>query len=424
MLAYAPMEDAAGLRKSSLLLSLLIFLLMIAFVPVGEAQKTVNSFSLTKVETHHIAKLNSNQPYVAGYAAISPDLRTLKAISAARINVSFMDTDPSSFPSNTWLGAGLFLQGQDNHYVFVDYGFYMMLVLDSSGKLFLDIGLHQTRESSAPIQMPTSDLLYSYTWEISGLNPSATTTLGAQWDSEGYVHYWMFADGFNFTLPAIYVIGFPNCETMQRQFWSGNMRAGGFPFGHYVYYYQFGVISPTAIANSLWEVKLTEPLLMKKPEGNWIPVDLAVTTQGDINYLDWDWMWGGKPYEGVSAKYYGNPFANPYEVEFYYNGQTISPGTVLWHYLSSPSETEATIKSAHTTDISQAERMRIFTIGVAIILAVLITNFALHKFGKRFAQTFTILSDESASLSFCAWVRRFIARSRFMASARDANFSL
>jgi hypothetical protein len=356
---------------------------MTTFVSGCEAQKTPSSLNLTPVETHHIAELNSNQPYVAGYAAISPDLRKLKAISAATINVSFMNTDPNNFPSDAWLGAGLFLQGQDNHYVFVDYGFYIMLVLDASGKLFLDVGLHQTRESSAPIQIPTSDLLYSYTWQISGINPTTTATLGAEWDSEGYVHYWVFAQGFNFTLPAVNVAGLPNCETMQRQFWSGNMLTGGFPFGHYVYYFQFGVISTTVIADSHWSVRLSNPQMMKKPERKWIPVDLAVTTQGDICYLDWDWMWGGAPYHGVSAKYYRNPLENPYEVEFFYNGQTLSPGTVLWHYISSESETAATIASAHTTDISQAERIRIFSIGIAVIIAIVTTNFGLRKFGRR-----------------------------------------
>jgi hypothetical protein len=123
--------------------------------------------------------------------------------------------------------------------------------------------------------------------------------------------------------------------------------------------------------------------MMKKPEGKWIPVDLAVTTQGDICYLDWDWMWGGAPYQGVSARYYRNPFENPYEVEFFYNGVTLAPGTVLWHYVISESETLATIASAHTTDISQGERIRIFSIGMTIIIGLVATNFALRKFGPK-----------------------------------------
>jgi hypothetical protein len=380
MSAYAQCEDAALLRKGSLLLSVFMVIIL---VQVCTAQNTPSSLNLTPVEAHHVAELNSNQPYVAGYAAISPDLSRLKAISAATINVSFMDTDPDYFPSDAWLGAGLFLQGQDNHYVFVDYGFYIMLVLDASGRLFLDVGFHQTRESSAPIQMPTSDLLYSYAWQVTGISTSSTVTLGAQWDLEGFVHYWVFAEEFNVTLPPINVAGLPNCETMQRQFWSGNMRAGGFPFGHYVYYFQFGVISPMLISDNHWSVRLSNPQMMKKPEGKWIPVDLAVTTQGDICYLDWDWMWGGAPYHGVSAKYHKNPFENPYEVEFFYKGETLAPGTVLWHYIISESETSATIASAHTTDISQAERLRIFSIGMAIIIGLIAANFVLRRFGRK-----------------------------------------
>jgi len=376
------MRGCTSLRISSSVL-FLTFLWIAAFVPVFEVQATPSGFELTPVETHHVAELNSNQPYVAGYAAITPDLRKMKTVSAVTINVSFMDTDPKYFPSDAWLGAGLFVQDQENHYVFVDYAFYTMLILDATGKLFLDVGLHQTRESSAPIQMPTADLLYSYTWLISGINPSTIVTLGASWDSEGFVHYWVFAEGFNFTLPPVNVAGLPNCATIQRQFWSGNMRAGGFPFGHYVYYFQFGVISPMIIADSHWSVRLSNPHMLKKPERKWIPVDLALTTQGDISYLDWDWMWGGAPYHGVSAKYYGNPFENPYEVEFFYNGQTLSPTTVLWHYISSESETAATAATAHTTDISQAERMRIFSMGMTIIIGIVTTNFGLRKFGRR-----------------------------------------
>jgi ABC-type transport system involved in cytochrome c biogenesis permease subunit len=41
-------------------------------------------------------------------------------------------------------------------------------------------------------------------------------------------------------------------------------------------------------------------------------------------------MWGGKPYPGVSAQYHQNPLGNIYEVIFFFNGQTLTPGTILW----------------------------------------------------------------------------------------------
>jgi hypothetical protein len=41
-------------------------------------------------------------------------------------------------------------------------------------------------------------------------------------------------------------------------------------------------------------------------------------------------MWGGAPYEGVSAEYRENSGQPPYEVAFFYSGRTLAPGTVLW----------------------------------------------------------------------------------------------
>jgi hypothetical protein len=41
-------------------------------------------------------------------------------------------------------------------------------------------------------------------------------------------------------------------------------------------------------------------------------------------------MWGGTPYEGVYAEYSDDPSQPPYEVTFFYNGNTLASGTVLW----------------------------------------------------------------------------------------------
>lgn len=361
------MCEVASLKVSSSILFLTL-LLVFPFVLVFEARAAPDTFELTPTENLHVAELNSNQPYVAGYDAITPDLGTMKPISAITINVNFMDTDPKYFPSDGWLGAGLFVQDQDSHFLHVDYGFYTMLVLDSAGDLFLDIGFHQTRESSAPFQGGTEDLLYAYAWKISGINYTTTVTLGTGWDSEDFVHYWVFANGFNVTLPPINVPALPNCANIHRQFWSGNMRAGAIPFGHYVYYVQFGVISPTIIADNHWSVKLSNPQLLKKLQKEWRSIDLAVSTQGDICYLDWDWMWGGKPYYGVSAQYYKNPFENPYEVVFFYNGQTLPPGTVLWQYASSKSNNTATVQSTFSNQIFGVKWARYLSLEVAVAI--------------------------------------------------------
>lgn len=365
----------------SLLFSVLLVLVLTA---VFEAQAEPSSLELTPIETHHIAELNSNQPYVAGYDVITPDLLTLKPVSAVTITVCFESTDATCFPSDTWLGGGLFVQDQDSRFGFVDYGFYIILVLDESGDLFLDVGLHQTRESTSPIQGPTAELVYAYTWLISGIDTSMPVTLGASWDSEGFVHYSILAAGSNITLPRVDVAGRPNCENIHRQFWSGNWMPGWFPLSHFVYYFQFGVISSEIIADTRWSVKLGHPQLMKKPEGEWRSVDVAWSTQGDICYLDWDWMWGGTPYHGVSAHYYKNPLENPYEVIFFYNGDTLQPGTVLWQ---NPNiESKPTVSTSGFSQALSNERTAILSLVLIIPIVYAVVRVAPCGLRKKVAR--------------------------------------
>jgi len=359
-----------------------MFMLAFQLVSVFGVQASPDNLELTPTENHHIAELNSNQPYVAGYDAITPDIVTFKPVSAVTIDVNFISTDPKFFLSGDWLGAGIFVQDQDSHFGFVDYGFYMMQVLDAAGNFFFDAGFHQTRESTAPFQAGTSDLLYAYTWKISGIDTSTTVTLSAKWDSEGFLYYSLSAKGFNITLAPIHVPSFRGCENIHRQFWSGNMRVGAFPFGHYCYFFQFGVISPTVIADTHWSVKLSNLQLLKKPENEWRRVDLALSTQGDICYIDWNWMWGGAPYHGVSAQYYQHPLENTDEVVFSYNGQTLPPGTVLWQHGSTKSNGTATVKSALSDQVSRAERTLKVSIEM-IAIGALIGVAGLGKIRKK-----------------------------------------
>jgi hypothetical protein len=107
----------------------------------------------------------------------------------------------------------MFVQGQDTHFRNVDYGFYMMLVLDASGRLFVDVGLHQTEEATAPIQTCRSNLVYAYTWQITGINTSTPVTLLQRWDNNATVHYSLSALDHNQTLLAQHVPSQPNCNT-------------------------------------------------------------------------------------------------------------------------------------------------------------------------------------------------------------------
>jgi len=309
-------------------LVLVVTLLSTSLLAITSQTKAADAFELIETENHHIAGLNSSQPYVAGFHVNTPDLETRECVLATAVTVSFPSTDTSYFPSDSWLGGGMFVQAQDSKLRYVDYGFYTMLVLDFTGNFFLDVGLHQTREETAPLQAPSAQLVFAYTWQIRGIDPEKPVTLTANWDSEGLVHYSISTSEFNVTLPAVNVVDLPNCGSMIRRFYAGNVVVGPFPFSRYVQYFQFGVLSSTSITNNDWSVHLREPQLLR--ETGWNLVDTAWSIRGDISYLDYSWMWGGQPYQGVSAEYYRNPLQTPYEILFFYNGNTLPSGTVLW----------------------------------------------------------------------------------------------
>jgi hypothetical protein len=273
----------------------------------------------------------------------------------------------------------MFVQGQDSRIINVDYAFYTILVLDASGNLFLDIGLHQTRESSIPLQMPTEELLYAYTWQISGISAAIPVTLVASWDSEGFVHYSLATSETNITVSSINVAGLPNCESIIKQFYAGDATNGNaFPLGHYVYYFQFGVVSNKIIASDHWSGDLKDPMIQRST--GWNYVDIAWSTQGDISYLDSDWMWGGAPYQGVSAQYYRTPLEDPYEVIFFYNGQVLPLGTVFWQSI------HTTFRSSVIVSMSQFGQ----ALSAVIAFGVVSTYIGLYRPRKK-------ASDNSAS---------------------------
>jgi hypothetical protein len=331
---------------------MLVTLLAIILIPlVGVfSVGAVEIVELTPTENHHIVELNSNQPYVAGYHVNAPNLDIRERVQATTITVSFPSTDTDYFPPDSWLGAGMFVQGQDSKIINVDYGFYTVLVLDAAGDFFLDVGLHQTRESTAPLQMPTEELLYAYTWRVSGIDPATPVTLLATWDSDGFVHYSLSTSESNITVASVNVSALPNCESVIRQFYAGDAtNSNAFPLTRYVHYFQFGVVSSKAIDTNRWSADLKDPKILRKT--GWDRVEVAWSTQGDLCLLDSDWMWGGKPYPGVSAQYYRNPLVNLYEVVFFYSGQSLAPGTVLWQNENSEFHVSTVVSSSQ---LSQA----------------------------------------------------------------------
>jgi hypothetical protein len=351
------------------ILILLVTFLTITLLVVAPRVKATDTIELTPTANHHVIELNSNQPYVAGYHVNTRDLETRETVRATAITVR----------------GGMFVQAQDSQLKFVDYGFYTMLILDATSNLFLDVGLHQTREETPPLHMPTEQLVYAYTWQIRGIDPATPVTLCARWDSEGWVHYSVSASGSNVTLPPINVTDFPDCKSMIRGFYAGNVVVGPFPFSRYVQYFQFGVVSSTSITNNRWSVDLRDPRLLR--ETGWDLVDIAWSIEGDISYLDYSWMWGGSPYQGVSAQYYRNPLENPYEVIFFYNGQTLPTGTVLWQRKSSnqPITAEDSLTFTQLTSEVFGNYARSFSICILMILGIHAETYALDRLGKACA---------------------------------------
>ena len=300
---------------------------------------------LTVASEHHVAELNSNMPYVGGFDVIADNLTVYGTVEATAVTVSFPSTEPELLPSGCWLGGGMFVQGQDGRFNYVDYGFYMMLVLDASGRMFVDLGLHQTEEATVPIQNAMSNLVYAYTWQITGVDRSTPVTLLQSWNSNGSVSYSISISGQDENLTTVNVVSMPYCQNIIRQFYAGNVLDDPFPFTRYVNYFQFGIISSQAISDTYWQVNVTEPRMLIQT--GWTLVNKAWSLQGDHSYLDYNLMWGGATYPGVDAQYY--PLQNPYEIIFYYNGHTLPAGTVLWDM---PATSNSTI--THSASGSQA----------------------------------------------------------------------
>jgi hypothetical protein len=283
---------------------------------------------LTLTPEHHVAGLNSNMPYVAGFDVIADNLTMYGTVKATAVTVSFPSTELVLLPSGCWLGGGMFVQSQDHVFNFVDYGFYMMLVLDASGRMFVDLGLYQTEEATAPIQKAMSSLVYAYTWQITGIDRSTPVTLLQSWDSNGSVDYSISVSGQDENLTTMNVVNLPNCQNIIRGFYAGNVVLSPFPFSRYVNYFQFGVMSNQAIADAHWQVDVKEPRILRQT--GWTLVDRAWSLEGDHSYLDYSLMWGGAEYPGADAQYYQHPLQNPCEMIFYWDEHTLASGTVLW----------------------------------------------------------------------------------------------
>lgn len=351
----------------------LVILFLVLGALVVPTTKGFNSPDLSPIAQHHVAKLNSNMPYVAGFQVIADDLTLREHVNATAVTVSFPSTDTELWPSGSWLGGGMFVQGQDSLYRNVDYGFYMMLVLDASGNLFIDLGLHQTEEATLPIQSCKSNVVYAYTWQIAGIDRSTPITMVQSWNGSSFVDYSILISGHEEELTEVNVTGMPDCQNIIPTFYSGNVIIDPFPISRYINYFQFGVISSQALTDSHWQVNAKNPTLLRKT--GWVLVDKAWLLEGDHSYLDHDLTWGGTAYNGVDVQYYQHSLQNPYELVFSYGGITSTAGRVLWDISHASSDANVPFTSQNQTLSELSRRFLpaiIAMLGTALILPFLL----------------------------------------------------
>jgi len=292
-----------------------------ALVPVNEQNE------------HHVVELNSKMPYIAGFHVNADDLSQRENVNATAVTVSFASTEPFYFPPDSWLGCGMFVQAQDHFFHNVDYGFYMMLVLNSSGSLFVDAGLHQTEEETLPIQTANSSLVYSYTWLIKNVDISTPIKLSQTWLNSNSVRYSISVSGFELVLGDCNVVAMPNCKNIIPKFYVGNVVIDQFPFSRYINYFQFGIVSNKVINDAHWQADIQNPMMLRNK--GWAYVEKAWLLEGDHSFLDHDLMWGGTVYPGITVRPYLQQSQSLYEMTFRYTGNESANNMTIWNVPSS-----------------------------------------------------------------------------------------
>jgi hypothetical protein len=310
------------LQRTALMMFTLILLATVPFIPIN----CLGTLNFVPSSEQHVAELNSPMPYVAGFQVDSDNLTLREVVNGTTVTVGFGVIDPHFFPDDSWIGGGMFVQAQDTFFRNVDYGFYMMLTVDSSSRLFVDLGLHQTEEATEPNHTPRSNIVFSYTWQILGADLSDQFTLEQRWTDRDRVQYSVSNSHANVTLATVNVRDLPNCQNIIPKFYTGNVIIDPFPLSRYINYFQFGVISNRVIADSHWQVRIEQPSILRQT--GWVPVRKAWLLQGSYSYLDHDLMWGGTDYNGVDVTQAPSP-NSPCVIIFQYSGIT-PEGTVLW----------------------------------------------------------------------------------------------
>lgn len=366
--------------RRRLLLFASVFIMLLSALrfspfPISKAYETP---TFTLLDEHHVIELNSNMPYVAGFQVDADDLSQRENVNATAVTVNFASAETAYFPPDSWLGGGMFVQAQDHFFRNVDYGFYMMLVLNSSGRLFVDAGLHQTEEETSPIQMARSSLVYSYTWLINNVTEPNPVKLSQTWIDKDSVQYSISISGFDVVLADVNVVAMPNCQNIIPKFYVGNVVIAQFPFSRYINYFQFGIASNKTIDDTHWQVDIQNPMMLRN--NGWALVNKAWLVEGDHSFLDQDLEWGGAIYPGISVTPDIQQSQGLYELNFKYTGNESVYKTTLWNL--PPSTNTETGFGTENQDLTLASRRSlpiiVTLLGGAILIPFLLIRSKAH----------------------------------------------
>jgi hypothetical protein len=208
------------------------------------------------------------------------------------------------------------------------------------------------------------------------------------------VSYSISVSGQDENLITVNVAGMPNCQNIIRAFYMGNVLDDPFPFTRYVNYFQFGIISNEVISDTHWQVNVSEPRMLIQT--GWTLVDQAWSLEGDHSYLDYNLMWGGATYPGVDAQHY--PLQNPYEIIFYYDGDTLPAGTVLWDVPATNNGT-ITYSMSGTSALTTLARRSLPAITTVLGLAILLPFVLARRRRKKNLRLFQISNTRRYSSS-------------------------
>ena len=335
----------------------MIKILLVIFIIAGIFIALIITGNLTYARPNYPVSISSSRIlHVAGYMD-----SYLTRNEALMVTVSFKGTNPNNIESDNYLLVGMFTTGFSGTTDGLDYGYEAALVLYHNGSIYLLSAVYEVCEVWIAYPEPFGcSLFIPYTIILKhdliplNINVNDNVTLFMVWGLDNVLRWYYMINGINSTL-TLYDTYHPKAGQLH-YFAVGTITIG--PYNTFVKYFQFGVESKYSIGN-YWIARIyrpafanytqhcnasglsTLPTINIKPQScyddfplnlKWKLVDKAVVTQGSNAYLDDTWRWGSSDFKNVFAQS-KDLLANtpPYEIAFFYNVNTISEGTSLWH---------------------------------------------------------------------------------------------